>query len=470
MALPSLPRIDGLFEETVSLPMLLDGIPVGVAILDGERRIRFINRTLEALTGYTREEARGISCEFILRGNICLEGCPLRQGKLISEPVGIEGNIVNRDRQKIPVCMTFSPVRDQHGKTVGYLETVQDIRLIRTLAGKSGHAFGFGQIIGRSPEMERIHQILPVIAQSDSTVLITGETGSGKDFVAEAIHQASPRAREPFIKVNCGALPETLLEAELFGHQKGAFAGAVENKHGRFRLAHNGTLYLTEIGDLPLTLQVKLLTYLDDRIVYPLGSGRGIQVDARVITATHLDLEQMVREGRFREDLLFRLNAVRIKLPALRERGDDVRLLLDHFLQSHAGKLRKPVKGFSASALKALLAYPFPGNVRELKNIVEYALTLCQEDHIHTRHLPAYLLETDAVHDGEARESPSQVEGGASMLSGEDVSALDWAAVERRMILEAMVKAKGRRSKAAAMLGWGRSTLWRKLKEYGIDA
>jgi PAS domain S-box-containing protein len=299
MAFRSLPHIAGLFDQSVSLPMLLDGMPLGVAILDRERRIQFINRTLEALTGYTREEARGISCEFILRGNICLEGCPLRQAKLISEPVGIEGNIVNRDRQKIPVCMTFSPVRDQHGKLVGYLETVQDIRLIRTLSGKSGQAFGFGRIIGRSPEMERIHQILPVIAQSDSSVLITGETGSGKDFLAEAIHQASPRAREPFIKVNCGALPDTLLESELFGHQKGAFAGAVENKPGRFRLAHNGTLYLTEIGDLPLALQVKLLTFLDERIVYPVGGARGFQVNARVIAATHRDLGRWSARGVF---------------------------------------------------------------------------------------------------------------------------------------------------------------------------
>ena len=469
MALRSLPQIAGLFDQAVSLPILLDEIPLGLAILDRERRIRFINRTLEALTGYTRDEARGISCEFILRSNICLEDCPLRRSKPISEPVGIEGNIVNRDRQKIPVCMTFSPVRDQHGKLAGYLETVQDIRLIRTLSSKSGQTFGFGQIIGRSPEMERIYQILPVIAQSDSSVLITGETGSGKDFVAEAIHQASPRAKDPFIKVNCGALPETLLESELFGHQKGAFTGAVENKPGRFRLAHNGTLYLTEIGDLPLALQVKLLTFLDDRIVYPLGSTRGFQVNARVIAATHRDLEQMVREGRFREDLLFRLNVVRIRLPALRERGDDVRLLLDHFLQSYAGKLKKPIKGFSARALKALLAYPFPGNVRELKNIVEYALTICQEDHIHTRHLPAYLLDPKTTHDSEVRGVPSRAEEGVSMLAGEDVSALDWSAVERRMILEAMLKAKGRRSKAAAMLGWGRSTLWRKLKEYGID-
>jgi DNA-binding NtrC family response regulator len=177
----------------------------------------------------------------------------------------------------------------------------------------------------------------------------------------------------------------------------------------------------------------------------------------------------MVREGRFREDLLFRLHVVRLKLPAVRERGDDIRLLLDHFLQSYAAKLKKPVKGFSARALKALLAYPYPGNVRELKNIVEYALTICQDDHIHTKHLPAYLLDPRVGREPE-HESPAQrVRGDVPLLAGDEVTSLDWSAVERKMILEAMVKAKGRRSKAAGLLGWGRSTLWRKLKQYGID-
>ncbi|MCU0589446.1 MAG: sigma 54-interacting transcriptional regulator [Syntrophobacteraceae bacterium] len=469
MAFRSPPQIAGLFDNPVSLPMLLDEIPLGVAVIDKGRRIQLLNRGLEALTGYTRQEAQGIGCEFILRSNVCLEDCPLRQAKPIADPVSVEGNIVNRDRQKIPVRLTFSPIRDHHGKLVGYLETVQDIRLLRTLGSRTEQTYGFGQIIGRCPEMERIYQILPVIAQSDSSVLITGETGSGKDFVAEAIHQASPRAKGPFIKVNCGALPETLLESELFGHQKGAFTGAVENKPGRFRLAHNGTLYLTEIGDLPLALQVKLLTFLDDRVVYPLGSTRGFQVNVRVIAATHRDLERMVREGRFREDLLFRLNVVRLRLPALRERGDDIRLLLDHFLQTFAGKLKRPIKGFSARALKVLLAYPFPGNVRELKNTVEYALTICQEDHIHTKHLPAYLLDPRPDFEKDPGEAPRQAAESAPVLAGEDTSVLDWSTVERRMILEAMVKAKGRRSRAAALLGWGRSTLWRKLKQYGIE-
>jgi two-component system, NtrC family, response regulator AtoC len=470
MAVRSLPQIAGLFDNPVSLPVLLNEIPLGVAILDKERRIQLINRSLEALTGYVQRDAEGIPCEFILRSNICLENCPVRQRQAISEPVSIEGNIVNRDRQKIPVRVTFSPIRDHHGKLVGYLESVQDIRLLRTLSGKAGQPYGFGQIIGRSTEMERIYQILPVIAQSDSFVLITGETGSGKDFLAEAIHQASPRAKDPFIKVNCGALPETLLESELFGHQKGAFTGAVENKPGRFRLAHNGTLYLTEIGDLPLVLQVKLLTFLDDRIVYPLGSTKGFQVNVRVIAATHRNLEQMVREGRFREDLLFRLNVVRMRLPALRERGDDVRLLLEHFLQTYAAKLNKPIKGYTARALRLLLDYPYPGNVRELKNIVEYSLTICQDEHIHTAHLPAYLLDPRTTRDAESQEPALCTPGSGLDAAVGEAAKLDWSSVERRMILEAMVKAKGRRTKAAALLGWGRSTLWRKLKQYDIES
>jgi DNA-binding NtrC family response regulator len=381
----------------------------------------------------------------------------------------MEGTLINRERQKIPVRVTFAPIHDLDGKTVGIMEAVEDIRILNRMNGRSGPPFGFGQLIGRSPQMERIYQVLPVIAQSDSSVLITGETGSGKDYVAELIHQASPRAKDPFIKVNCGALPETLLESELFGHQKGAFTGAIENKPGRFRLAHNGTLYLTEIGDLPLALQVKLLTFLDDRVVYPLGSTKGFQVDVRVIAATHRHLEQMVREGRFREDLLFRLNVVRLGLPPLRDRGDDVQLLLNRFLQDYAAKLKKPIKGFSAKALRILLDYAYPGNVRELRNIVEYGLTICQEETIQPRHLPAYLTdprEREAELAETQRQEPSM--SFSPPAAGDD--GLDWAALERKMIVEAMVKAKGRRGKAAAILGWGRSTLWRKMKQYGMDA
>ncbi|MHC1728220.1 MAG: sigma-54 interaction domain-containing protein [Syntrophobacteraceae bacterium] len=464
-------QITGLLNSPLDFSLLLDEIPFGISVVDPVRRIVLLNRAMEGLTGFARRDAEGIPCAHILRSNICFDGCPLLKGKSFSEPVSLEGDIVNRDRLKIPVRINFSPLKDSHGNTVGYLETVEDIRALRTLGAKISKAYGFGQIVGQSPQMERVFQILPIIAQSDSTVLITGETGTGKDFVAEAIHQASSQARDPFIKINCGALPETLMESELFGHQKGAFTGAVESKPGRFRLAHNGTLYLTEIGDLPLGLQVKLLTFLDDKVIYPLGSTKGFQVNVRLIAATHRNLERMVRQRLFREDLLFRLNVVRLQLPPLRERGDDVRLLLKHFLHSFVSQLQKPLKGFSAKAMRLLQEYPYPGNVRELKNIVEYAVNICQEDQIAVNHLPAYISEPGSAgwsvepETGEAQPAALDTAKPEEGTDGE----LSWDEMERKMITQAMMKSKGRRGKAAELLGWGRSTLWRKMKHYGLD-
>jgi transcriptional regulator with PAS, ATPase and Fis domain len=332
-----------------------------------------------------------------------------------------------------------------------------------------GQSFVCGKLVGRSQEMQRIFRILPVIAQTDSSVLITGQTGTGKDFVAEAIHQASNRAKGPFIKVNCGALPEALLESELFGHQKGAFTGAVESKPGRFRLAHNGSLYLTEIGDLPLNLQVKLLSFLDDKVLHPLGSTKGIHVDVRVIAATHRNLEQMVREGRFRQDLLFRLNVVRLHLPPLVKRGDDIRMLMDHFLQTFNPRFKKKVTAFSDEAKHILLQYPYPGNVRELRNIVEYAVNICEINRILPEHLPTYILEYNPDEQG-VLEDPENSALQPVVKRPAEPSYGSWADRERGMILDAMVKAQGRRSEAAKILGWGRSTLWRKMKQYGLVA
>ena len=469
MNIPYESQISGLFELPVAFSPLMDEIPVAIALLSPDRQVVFINRALEALTGFVHREAAGIPCAHVMRSNICLQQCPAARIKDLSEPVCVEGDLINRDRQKIPIRVTFAPVRDMQGNLVGFMETLEDVRLLRELDGKIGKAYGFGQLVGHSPEMERIFRILPVIAQSDSSVLITGETGTGKDFVAEAIHQASQRAKGPFVKVNCGALPETLLESELFGHQKGAFTGAMENKPGRFRLAHNGTLYLTEIGDLPLSLQVKLLTFLDDKVVYPLGSTKGFHVNVRVIAATHRNLEQMVKEGRFREDLLFRLNVVRQHLPPLRDRGDDIRLLLDHFLHHLASQFKKPLKGFSVKALRILRNYTYPGNVRELRNIVEYAVNICQEDQIQPRHLPAYLTEVKMPERGKETEDvdPTFFPTSATTQESKETD-LNWEVMERKMIMEALLKAKGRRNKAASILGWGRSTLWRKMKQYGI--
>jgi two-component system, NtrC family, response regulator AtoC len=488
------PHLMELMDLPVALPFIIDEIPLGLAVMDPDRRVVLLNRAMEALTGFDRKAAKAMACRHIFRGDICLGKCPALSMSQDSGTLCVEGNIINRERQKIPVRITFTPIRDLQSKLIGFFETVEDIRMLSALAGKDAGAYTYGQLVGRSPEMEQIYRFLPMIAQSDSSVLVTGETGTGKDLVAEAIHQGSPRAKGPFIKVNCGALPATLLESELFGHQKGAFTGAVENKPGRFRMAHNGTLFLTEIGDLPLPLQVKLLTFLDDKIVYPLGSTKGFLCDVRVITATHHNLERMVRERMFREDLLFRLNVVRLQLPPLRERRDDVQLLLDHFLHTFVSRFKKPIRGFSANALRILMGYSYPGNVRELKNIVEYASNVCQEDKIQPEHLPAYLTNPISLDQAKIdtnremapisptqREETEEVVDRAAMERKIIIDAilktreqkqeeLEWPAIERKMIVDAIVKAQGRRTKAAEILGWSRSRLYRKIAQHGIGA
>ncbi|MFO7750872.1 MAG: sigma 54-interacting transcriptional regulator [Desulfobacteraceae bacterium] len=466
-------EINRLLSTPLDFASLFDEIPLGIMVLDLDRRVVYLNRSFEALTGFSLPPARGVPCRNVLRSSACMTGCPGAMVQKDRRSRSLETDIINLDRQKIPVRITLAPVHNSRGDTTGFVEAVEDLRIVRKLNKKTSPAYSFANIIGRSRQMEKIFQTLPVLAQSDASILITGETGTGKDLVAEAVHDTSSRAPGAFIKINCGALPETLLESEIFGHVKGAFTGAVENKPGRFKLAHNGTIFLTEIGDLPLSLQVKLLTFLDDKIIYPLGSTKGFNANVRIIAATHRDLEQMVHQGSFRQDLLFRLNVARIHLPPLREREGDIRLLLDHFFSSYAELLEKPIKGFSNEALTILLGYGFPGNIRELKNIVEYAVNIATGAVIQPDHLPAYLFDVSREtiqkkgsleKDLDFPEEPLP----ARPDTGEEAPKT-WQTAERQMILDALVRAKGKKTRAAVILGWGRSTLWRKIKRYGID-
>jgi PAS domain S-box-containing protein len=443
---------------------LIDGMPFGVAILDTSFRVISMNHTLEALTGFSLEEALNIPCQYIIRNSLFprefIEQSVLEENKKRQA----EANILNRDREMIPVSITVSPLSDSGGRTVGLIEAVQDISSFET-HGESGPPYDeYGDLIGHSAGMQKIKEILPIIARTDSSVLITGETGTGKDLVASIIHRASPRAHGPFIKVNCGALPETLLESELFGHVRGAFTGAVRDKPGRFQLAENGTIYLTEIGDLYLPLQVKLLTVLDDKEIVPVGGTRNIKADVRIIAATHRDLESMVSEKSFRDDLLYRLKVVRIDLPSLRDRGEDIRLLLEHFLGLFRESFGKKIDGFSREALAVLLQYPYPGNVRELRNIVEYATSVCLHDTIRLDNLPDYMHDPKSGAPAAERIPAHQGFSPTAI----DESGKDWQQIERRLIADALIQCKGNRSKAAEMLGWGRSTLWRKMKKHGL--
>jgi transcriptional regulator with PAS, ATPase and Fis domain len=460
--------ISGLFAEDLELAPFLDHLPVGICVLSPERRVRGINAALEGLTGFGRESVLGKHCHHFLRCSLCTSRCPLDRLTRDRESITMDGDIIDRNRQKIPTRHTSAVFRDNVGKVSGYLEIVEDMRPVQGAASAESRGLGFDSIVGQSPEMRKVFQLLPVIAQTDSSVLITGETGTGKDMVAEAIHKNSSRSKGPFIKVNCGALPATLLESELFGHRKGAFTGAVENKPGWFRLAHNGTLFLTEIGDLPLALQVKLLTFLDDKVIHPLGSTKGVKVDVRVIAATLHDLEEMVRQGRFRQDLMFRLNVIRLHLPPLRDRGDDLQALLSHFLQSFATATRKDIRGFSREALAILSEYGYPGNVREMRNIVEYATAVCTGWEVTPDNLPQYIVSTPSpAPTPSARPAPSPAED--TLPPVQPFRGQTWAELEREKILAALDRADGRKSRAAELLGWGRSTLWRKMKKYNLD-
>lgn len=454
-----------MLEKGLDLGKVVDSLPVGIVFLSRDKRVLYVNTALEILTGFNRREVLGKKSIQFLRPDFCSEGCPLHdlQGK--DDSIVLNGNIIDRNRKKVQTRHTLSALFDGQGRILGYMETVEDVHLEPGQEISRGIPETVGGLLGNCQEMQKIFGMVPIVGQTDSSVLITGETGTGKDLLAEAVHENSPRSKGAFIKVNCGALPENLLESELFGHRKGAFTGAVEDKPGWFKMAHNGTLFLTEIGDLPLALQVKLLTFLDDMVIYPLGSTKGVQVNVRIIAATHRNLEEMVKSGDFRQDLLFRLNVIRLHLPPLRNRGDDIRLLLHHFLNRFSRQMNKKIKGFSAEALHLLGAYSYPGNVREIRNILEYAAALCQGERIRREHLPEY-MRCGRDHASEPEQKQDAADG---VLDAKTVSPeKSWPEVEREMILNALVKSGGKKSRAAEILGWGRSTLWRKMNRYGL--
>ncbi|MFO7860873.1 MAG: sigma 54-interacting transcriptional regulator [Desulfosalsimonas sp.] len=465
--------ITGLFDHPVAAEAILEEIPTALILLDTRRRIRYMNRAASALTGYGPQEAKNIACHNIVRSRAYLKDSPVSKISPDSGPVCVHSDLINRERQRIDVRITMIGLFDPGGRCLGYADAIEDMRAAAQPETQMHPAFSFAGVIGKSPDMENIFRTLPLIAKNDSPVLITGETGTGKDLAARAIHENSGRARGPFVKINCGALPETLLESQLFGHCKGAFAGATENRQGRFRLAHNGTLYLAEIGDMPLTLQARLLNLLDNNTVYPMGGTRSFQVDVHVIAGDHRNLEQMAEQGAFRKDLLFRLSMVRLHLPPLRQREDDIGLLTDHFLHQFSTAFGKDIQGPAPEALELLNSHTYPGNVRELRNIIKYAVNVCRQQQITPADLPAYLNGSilpaagRMEHDNRSWKEPIGTVSGSFQPAPE--GAATWAETEKQMIIDALVRTGGRRNKAAALLGWGRSTLWRKIKQYQIQ-
>ncbi|WP_136797028.1 sigma-54 interaction domain-containing protein [Desulfosediminicola ganghwensis] len=461
---------------------MLEGIPYPAMILNDRSRIQAMNRLMQAITGYAIENVRGVHGELVVRSNAGnTRGQNYNKVLQTGEPMSVTGDILNRFRRKIPTLYHISRIKDAQ-QSLGLLVIVEDTTGRASEGDAVENNYASQELIGHSPQMQKVFDMIPLMSQTDASVLITGETGTGKDKIAELIHAESSRARYPFIKVNCGALPTDLLESELFGHVKGAFTGATRNKQGMFKLADRGTLFLTEIGDMPLPLQVKLLSVLDDSKFIPVGGEQSVEVDVRIIAATHRPLREQVKRNEFREDLFYRLNVLHVHLPSLRERQSDIRYLLDHFLQKFNKALGKNIVGFTPLASQILSAYAFPGNVRELRNIVEYAVNVCKRKKISDQNLPPYIFdkqlivsemvttEPESVPDSKAQvKAAVALEPAIGITDGSSGNGNEsWGDIERQMIVDALLTNGGNRTTTSEQLGWGRMKLWRKMKKYGL--
>jgi len=370
--------------------IILNSVVDGVFTVDDDFKITFFNKAAEEITGISREKAIGNFCFDVLRASVCEINCSLKCSFEKGEnTIDRHVDIVRADGTRIPISISTAVLKDESGNIIGGVETFRDLSAIEELKKELKDKYTFQDIISKNHHIFDIFDVLPQIAESNSTVLIQGPSGSGKELFARAIHNLSFRKDGPFVPINCGALPDTLIESELFGYVKGAFTDAKKDKPGRFALAEKGTILMDEVDSLPLTTQVKLLRVLQEREFEPLGGIAPLKADVRVIATTKQDLSKLVEQGKFRDDLMFRLNVARVKLPPLIERRDDISLLIQHFIEKFNRKMNRNIRGVSDDGLEVLIQYDFPGNVRELENIIEYAFIMCRGEVIELNHLPS---------------------------------------------------------------------------------
>lgn len=427
---------------------VLDSVADGIFTVDMEMHVTYFNRAAERITGIPQEEALGRMCYEVFHADICESECALKRTFGTGRPVVNKATyIVNVHGERIPISVSTALLKDGRGRVTGGVETFRDLTLVEAL--RKEHAFDsrFFGMLSRNHRMREIFSVLPSIAQSDASVLVTGESGTGKELVAKALHGLSRRNSGPFVPINCAALPDSLLESELFGHRKGAFTGASEERPGKVKAAGGGTLFLDEIAEMPPALQAKLLRFLEEKRFYPVGADEAEDADVRVIAATNRDLEGRVESKHFRADLYYRINVVRVEIPPLRERTEDIPLLVDFFLARLCRRMGKDIPAVSEGALQVLLAHQYPGNVRELENVLEQAFIVCPGGLIEPQHLPPRLREA-------AR--------GAAPLG----RTLD--DVERAFISSILEEENWNRSAAARRMGIHPTTLWRKMKKLGI--
>lgn len=440
-------------QENIYTPTeaILESISDGVFTVDLEWRVTSFNRAAEEITGVSRQEAIGQLCSEVFRSSMCGPECPLRRTLQTGKPIiGISGYIIDSGGNRIPISVSTAMLRDSERRVIGGAETFRDLSEVEELRQKLEEKQGVGDLTSRNLLMQRVFKVLPAIATSPSTVLILGETGTGKELMARTIHELSPRKHDPFITVNCGALPDTLLESELFGYKAGAFTGAQKDKPGRFALAEGGTIFLDEIGEVSPALQVRLLRVLQERTYEPLGAIRSESADVRVIVATNKDLVEQIKEGLFREDLYYRINVVCVELPPLRRRKEDIPLLAQQFVARFNHLQQKMVEGVSPEALSLLMAHHWPGNIRELENVIERAFILCGDGEIDISHLPTELTSHHTRLDAEV-----------------DLCSAH-AALDEQVISVALERNDFNRLAAARELGIHKTTLFRRMKKLGI--
>lgn len=429
---------------------ILDSIADAVFTVDLDLRITSFNKGSEKVTGIPREEAIGKPCFEILKTSMCKKNCLIKQTIKEQKPiVNMPVYILRPDKKRIPISVTTALLKDPKGKIIGGVETFRDLTIVDKLRKALRKQHSFDDIVSKSGKMLHLFSILPQIAESNSTVLITGASGTGKELFARAIHNNSQKKKGPFIAINCGALPDTLCEAELFGYKAGAFTDAKKDKPGRFALAQNGTIFLDEIGDISKAVQVRLLRVLENKVYEPLGSTKTITTNARVIAATHQNLEKLVEKGEFREDLYFRVNIIKLSLPPLLDRKEDIPVLVDHFIDQFNHLTNREIVALSQNALAAIMLHDWPGNVRELENAIEHAFVLCRGDMIRLHNLPDRMVpKSDSL----------LISTGRTLKE-----------IEKHAIEQALEKNEWKKMATARELGIDKNTLRRKINRLGIS-
>lgn len=441
---------------------IVDTLQDGLMVIDPEGNILAMNPAAERLTGYSADELVGqkcstlncTGCELYGRG-YGVEWCSLYEKGIVTAKKCL---ISRKDRRALHVVKNATVLRDADGQMIGAVETLTDIseivrqeQEILTLRKSCRLEDKHHGLLGESLTMQRLFELIENVAQTDAPVLIHGQSGTGKELVARAIHEDSPRKDKPFIKVNCAALNENLLESELFGHEKGSYTGADRTRIGRFEAAHEGTIFLDEIGDIPPGIQVKLLRVLEEKEIERVGDHKPIPVDVRIISATNKDLEDRIAQELFREDLFFRINVFPLKCPTLSERLDDIHLIVQNFIEQNAAKSSKKIVGLTPEAMEALFTYSWPGNVRELRNAIEYAFVLCSGHWIGVKHLP-----------------PKITAGSKRPQTRRHQSSASWER-ERTRLIDTLRQVGGNQSEAARILGVSRVTVWKRIKKYGVN-